>query len=51
MESLNCKLRAAFLNTHWFMSLDYARIKLEDWRTDYNEVQPHSAIGKKVRAY
>ncbi len=35
------------LNTHWFMSLDDAREKMEDWRRDYNEVRPHSAIGYK----
>lgn len=27
------------------MSLDDARIKMEDWRRDYNEFRPHSAIG------
>ena len=26
------------LQTHWFMSLDDARTKMEDWRRDYNEV-------------
>jgi putative transposase len=30
------------------MSLADAREKLEDWRSDYNEVRPHSAIGCKV---
>lgn len=48
IESLNGKLRAECLNTHWFMSLDDARAKLEDWRRDYNEVRPHSAIGNKA---
>jgi len=33
---------------HWFMSLADAREKLEDWRRDYNEVRPHSAIGYNV---
>jgi putative transposase len=27
------------------MSLVDAREKLEEWRRDYNEVSPHSAIG------
>ncbi|SPJ29424.1 hypothetical protein TRM7615_02942 [Falsiruegeria mediterranea M17] len=27
------------------MSLDDARSKMEEWRRDYNEVRPHSAIG------
>ena len=47
IESFNGKFRAECLNTHWFMSLDDARDKLEDWRKDYNEVRPHSAIGNK----
>lgn len=47
IESFNGKLRAECLNTHWFMSLDDARAKLEAWRKDYNEVRPHSAIGNK----
>jgi putative transposase len=29
------------------MSLDDARSKMEEWRKDYNEVRPHSAIGNK----
>jgi putative transposase len=48
IESFNGKLRAECLNTHWFMSLDDARAKLEAWRRDYNEVRPHSAIGHKA---
>jgi putative transposase len=42
------KPRLRHLNAHWFMSLDDARLKLEDWRRDYNEVRPHSAIGNKA---
>lgn len=48
IESFNGKFRAECLNTHWFMSLDDARMKLEDWRRDYNEVRPHSAIGNNA---
>lgn len=47
IESFNGKFRAECLNTHWFMSLDDARIKMEDLPRDYNEVRPHSAIGNK----
>jgi putative transposase len=50
IESLNGKLRAECLNAHWFLSLDEARRKCEAWRRDYNEVRPHSAIGKRVPA-
>jgi putative transposase len=48
IESFNGKLRAECLNAHWFLSLDDAVRKCEDWRVDYNEVRPHSAIGNKV---
>ncbi|BCH53197.1 transposase [Agrobacterium vitis] len=48
IESFNGKFRAECLNAHWFMSLDDARAKMEDWRRDYNEFRPHSAIGNKV---
>ncbi|MCP3367761.1 integrase core domain-containing protein, partial [Bradyrhizobium cajani] len=48
IESFNGKFRNECLNTHWFLSLDDARQKMEDWRRDYNEVRPHSAIGNKA---
>ena len=47
IESLNGKFRAECLNAHWFMSLEDARQKMEDWRRDYNEQRPHSSIGNK----
>lgn len=47
IESLNGKFRTECLNAHWFMSLEDARGKMEDWRRDYNEQRPHSAIGNR----
>ena len=47
IENFNGKLRQECLNTHWFMNLDDARSKMENWREDYNHVRPHSAIGNK----
>ncbi len=47
IEAFNGRFRAECLNTHWFLSLADAQEKLEDWRRDYNEVRPHSAIGNK----
>jgi len=47
IESLNGKFRAECLNAHWFTGLDEMRRICEDWRRDYNEVRPHSAIGNK----
>jgi putative transposase len=46
IEAFNSKVRGECLNAHWFMSLDDARSKLEDWRRYYNEERPHSAIGQ-----
>ena len=46
IEAFNSKLRSECLNAHWFMSLDDARSKLEDWRRYYNEERPHSVIGQ-----
>ena len=48
IEAFNSKVRSECLNAHWFMSLDDARRKMEDWLKDYNEVRPHSAIGNKT---
>lgn len=45
MESFNGQLRDERLDTHWFLSLEYARDKIEVWRRDYNEYRPHSALG------
>lgn len=60
IESFNGKFRAECLNQHWFLMLDDARQKMEEWPLsaiacnrlpgsgrDYNEVRPHSAIGNK----
>ncbi len=47
IESLNGKFRSECLNAHWFTSLDEMQQVCEDWRRDYNEVRPHSAIGNK----
>ncbi len=47
IESFNGKFRTECLNAHWFLTLDDARAKMEEWREDYNTVRPHSAIGNK----
>lgn len=47
IESFNARVRAECLNQSWFMDLDDARRKVEDWRVEYNEVRPHSAIGDR----
>lgn len=45
VESFNSKFRDECLNTHWFLSLEDARRRIEGWRLDYNQVRPHSSLG------
>ncbi len=45
IEAFNGRLRAKCLNEHWFLSLDDAKEKIEDWRRHYNEDRPQSALG------
>ena len=45
IESFNGRLRDELLNETLFSSLDHAREALADWKDDYNNVRPHSAIG------
>ena len=47
IERFNGKFRAECLNTHWFMIVKDARIKMEAWHRNYNEAGLYSAIGKK----
>ena len=44
VESFNGKFRDECLNEHWFLSLADAKTVIEDWRIDYNQVRPHSAL-------
>lgn len=46
IESFNGKFRDECLNEQWFESLRQARHEIARWRCDYNEVRPHSAIGR-----
>jgi len=48
VESFNATVRLECLGKHWFLDLDDAREKIEEWRTEYNEVRPHSAIGDRT---
>jgi putative transposase len=45
IESFNGKLRDECLNEHWFQTLAHARHIIEEWRCDYNQRRPHSALG------
>ena len=46
IESFNGKFRDECLNEHWFQTLGQAREAISAWRRDYNEVRPHSSIGR-----
>lgn len=45
IESFNGKFRDECLNEHWFRDLNHARELISNWRLDYNENRPHSALG------
>lgn len=45
IESFHDKLRDECLNREIFHSLAEARIILEQWRVEYNQHRPHSALG------
>ena len=44
IESFNGSLRDECLNAHWFTDLADAKVKLQTWMKDYNEVRPHRAL-------
>jgi len=46
IESFNGKLRDECLNEQWFETLAQARAAIAAWRRDYNEVRPHSSLGR-----
>lgn len=46
IESFNGKFRDECLNDHYFTNLAHARVVIGEWRRDYNEVRPHSSIGR-----
>jgi putative transposase len=48
IEAFNGRLRDECLNTELFFSLADAKQKLEQWRQDYNQSRPHSALGDRA---
>jgi putative transposase len=44
VESFNGSFRDECLNVNWFLSMEDAREKIENWRRDYNEFRPHSSL-------
>jgi putative transposase len=45
IKSFNARFRLECFNEHWFLSLEDAGEKIEEWRQDYNENRPHSSLG------
>lgn len=43
IESFNGKLRDELLNREVFTTLQEAKVLIEQWRREYNQVRPHSA--------
>jgi putative transposase len=49
-ESFNGKLRDECLSMQWFKNRVDATVLIEDWRTEYNTVRPHSSLGSLTPA-
>ena len=47
VESFNGRLRQECLNAHWFLSLEDARRKIDEWRQYYNEVPTLRCSGQR----
>jgi len=50
IESFNGKMRDELLNREIFTTLEEAKILIEQWRREYNQVRPHSAKNYKPPA-
>jgi putative transposase len=50
IESFNGRFRDECLRTSWFTDLEDARRTIQNWRIDYNETRPHSALGNLAPA-
>ena len=50
IESFNGKLRDELLNREIFTTLIEAKVLIADWRKEYNQVRPHSALGYRPPA-
>ena len=44
IESFNGKLRDELLNREIFMTLEEAKVLIEQWRKEYNQIRPHSSL-------
>ena len=49
-ESFNGKMRDELLNRETFTTLIEAQVLIAEWRREYNQVRPHSALGYRPPA-
>jgi putative transposase len=47
IEAFNGRFRQECLNESWFLSLEDAKEKVEEWRQHYNLERPHGALGNR----
>jgi putative transposase len=45
IEAFNGRFRQECLNESWFLSLEDAQDKVEEWRQHYNRERPHGSLG------
>ena len=50
VESFGSRVREELLSQELFATLTEAQVLVEDWRADYNERRPHSALGMMAPA-
>ncbi len=50
IESFNGKLRDELLNREIFTTLTEAKVLIEQWRKEYNQIRPHSSLGYRPPA-
>lgn len=47
-ESFNGKFRDECLSMEWFRNRVEGKVVIEQWRRHYNEVRPHSSLGRRT---
>jgi len=50
IESFNGKMRDEFLDREIFTTLEEAKVLINQWRKEYNQVRPHSLLGYRRSA-
>ena len=45
IEAFNGRFRQECLNESWFLPMEDAREKIEQWRQHYNQERPHGSLG------